>query len=130
MRILVAIVAALTLLPTAALAQVEPPIPVGNGVFFDYGELVATVEFRILSGGCNGLVEFELIRHFLGFDKYRVVWADLTCLDAADGTQAWVAVGNEALTPASNLKLAGGLAAGTLALAGTYRDGYLAVHVP
>lgn len=124
----------LTALTAPATALVEPPatpLPVGNGVFFDFGETVATVTFRILQGDCDQpLLYLYLNRHFLSADKVRYVWADLTCVRAADGTEAWVVIGNEALTPASNLKLAGGKAAGTIALAGTYRDGYMAVHVP
>lgn len=133
MRRIALILASLTLLPATALALVEPPptpIPVGNGVFFDFGETVATVDFAILQGDCNGLVYVYINRHFLSADKIRYVWADLTCVAAADGTEAWVMVGNEALTPESNLKLAGARAAGTIVLAGTYRDGYMAVHVP
>lgn len=128
---LTAIVLTILSMTPLVLAVAEPPIPVGNGFFFDGGELVATVEFSILQGGCNGLAYVYINRHFLGFDKIRYVWADMTCLpDGADG-QAWVLIGNEALTPESNLKLAGGGIPGTMvALAGTYRDGYMAVHIP
>lgn len=119
--------------PAAALVEppVATPIPVGNGVFFDFGETIATVTFDLLQGDCGSALAYLYInRHFLSADKIRYVWADVTCTAAPDGSEAWVLIGNETLTPASNLKLAGAKAGGVLALAGTYRDGYMAVHLP
>lgn len=131
MRALAPLVLLGLLAAPAGLAAVEPPIPLGNGVFLDGGELVATVEFEVLEGGCgSALTHVRIMRHFLGFDKERFVWADTTCVRSGDGL-ALVLVGNEALTPESNLKLAGGGADGQLvSLSGTYRDGYMSVHLP
>jgi hypothetical protein len=124
-KVLLLGLAALCLVPWPG-AAIPPIFPTaGNGVFFDPGELLATVEFSYV-GGCNSVVDVHTVRHFLGFDKVRDLTAQLTCTAAGDALVMQMDGVSE-----PRFKLVGGGVPGTMvALAGLYRDGYMAVHLP